>query len=268
MKKNKWEHEKNRNNASISEEVPSLILQKIVVPRHQSVVDAVQRKIRYIDKYREKNRKIDRISNKVAKHMSLSMERQQLEICMLLVMKQEDFLSLTQFKKKLELVLHYKKTEFSKYSRQLYRLEQQRHTTKKNIVTTIKAISDLRRQMHHKRNTFEIQLNTLLAQLECDRLASQLDEVSSQKTSYGIVNSWNNPSEPKSLYQQQLHKQMEIEARTKLSKKYLSRIQQENRLCDTKIASMRNILIQKAESIIALMDEKLVNESKQKLADL
>ena len=124
-----------------------MLLQNIVVPKHQSVIDAVERKIRRIDKYRERNRKINRISNKVAKHLSLLVKKQQLEICILLIMKQEDFLSLKQFKKKLELILHYKKTEFSNYSQQLYRLGKQRQATRKNIVTTVKAISNLRQQM-------------------------------------------------------------------------------------------------------------------------
>ena len=243
-----------------------MLLQNIVVPKHQSVIDAVERKIRRIDKYRERNRKINRISNKVAKHLSLLVKKQQLEICILLIMKQEDFLSLKQFKKKLELILHYKKTEFSNYSQQLYRLGKQRQATRKNIVTTVKAISNLRQQMQDKRIVFETQLNTLLAQLECDRLASQLHEVSFQKTSNEIEYSWNNPSEPRSLYQQQLRKMVEIEARKKLSKKYAPQIEQENRLCDTKIASMRNLLIEKSETVIAVMDAKLV-ESKRKLAD-
>ena len=245
-----------------------MVLQNIVVPKHQSVIDAVERKIRRIDKYRERNRKINRISNKVAKHLSLLVKKQQLEICILLIMKQEDFLSLKQFKKKLELILHYKKTEFSNYSQQLYRLGKQRQATRKNIVTTVKAISNLRQQMQDKRIVFETQLNTLLAQLECDRLASQLDEVSFQKTSNGVGYSWNNPSEPRSLYQHQLHKRIEIEARKILSKKYGAQIEQENRQCDTKIASMRNLLIEKSETVIAVMDAKLVNESRRKLADL
>ena len=98
MKKSK---RANGINISFSKQVPSMLLQNIVVPKHQSVIDAVQRKIRLVDKRKEKNRKINRISNKVAKHLRLLAKKQQLEICILLMMKQEDFCLLNNLKKSL-----------------------------------------------------------------------------------------------------------------------------------------------------------------------
>ena len=184
MPRRRWRKSKRAYgaNASFSKKVPSMLLQNIVVPKHQNVIDAVEQKIRRIDKYRERNRKINRISKQSCKAFKPFGEKAATRnICILLIMKQEDFLSMKQFKKKLGLILHYKKTEFSNYSQQLYRLGKQRQATRKNIVTTVKAISNLRQQMRDKRIVFETQLNTLLAQLECDRLASQLHEVSFSK---------------------------------------------------------------------------------------
>lgn len=256
-----------------------MLFKKRILPKCQNNIKKMQRKIKEIDKYKKRIQLVNKVIKKLMQHMILLVKRRHLKLCLMIILKKDDFNSLEQFRNKLQFILQYKKTEFASYSNQIYLLEEERQKRKKKIVDIIKGISGLRQDMHSKKTVFETERKAILTEYENIILLTQLHEVngydSDEYDEYddyfnnsSINSSYHKESKRKknryrSMEQEQQVKKWRADINSSLSKKYQHLIKKEEDRCNNKIASMRNKLIEKSETQLEIMTRKLQMECKK-----
>ena len=65
----------------------------------------MQRKIKEIDKYKKIIQLVNKVIKKLMQHMLLLVKRRHLKLCLMIILKKDDFNSLEQFRNKLQFIL-------------------------------------------------------------------------------------------------------------------------------------------------------------------
>ncbi len=259
----------------------SSFVKKQVLPIYNRNITTLKKKVKDIDRYKKRILLTNKVRDRLMRHILLLVERRHLKFCTMLVFQKDDFESIERFRQKLQLILYFKKKEFSSFSNQVNQINQERRVVKKQIVETIKSISALRQKMCCKHIRFQTELKTILTEHKNILLLNQLHEIkiSDGNTGNNNYNTSNNNrrttknknkvkqlnNKVRALIDQQEYKKMRMEINLKLSKKYNYLIAKEENECNKEIADMRNKLIEKSENLLEIMSHKLQMEYSAKL---
>ena len=258
----------------------SSFVKKQVLPIYNRNITTLKKKVKDIDRYKKRILLTNKVRDRLMRHILLLVERRHLKFCTMLVFQKDDFESIERFRQKLQLILYFKKKEFSSFSNQVNQINQERRLVKKQIVETIKSISALRQEMCSKHVRFQTELKTILTEHKNILLLTQLHEIKisdgntgnnnyKNSNNYGRTNKNINKvkqhNKVRALIDQQEYKKLRKEINVKLSKKYNYLIAKEENKCNREIADMRNKLIEKSENLLEIMSHKLQMECNAKL---
>ena len=257
----------------------SSFVKKRVLSTYNKNITTLKKKVKDMDRYKNRILLTNKVRDRLMRHILLLVERRHLKLCTMLVFQNDDFESIERFRQKLQLIVCFKKKEFSSYSNQVYQLNQERRLVKNQIVEKIKSISALRQEMCSKRIRFETELKAILTEHKSMLLLNQLHKIkmSDGNTGNNNYNSSNKVrrtiksiskvkhNEARVLIDQQEYKKMRMEINVKLGKRYKHLIAKEEDDCNREIAHMRNKLIEKSENLLETLSHKLQMEYSAKL---
>ena len=82
-----------------------MLFKKRILPKCRNNIKKMQRKIKEIDKYKKRIQLVSKVIKKLRQHMILLVKRRHLKLCLMIILKKDDFNSLEQFRNKLQFTL-------------------------------------------------------------------------------------------------------------------------------------------------------------------